>query len=49
MERHDPERFGPPELQLRRKTAGEPKMSPWEIIKYVERVGPDIERLVSGE
>jgi hypothetical protein len=47
MERQDPERFASPEVQLRRKTADEPKMSPWEIVQYMERAGPDIERLIS--
>jgi hypothetical protein len=46
MERQYPERFGPPEVQLRRKAANEPTMTPWEIIQYVERAGPAIGRLV---
>jgi hypothetical protein len=47
MERQNPERFGSPEVQLRRKTTDEPTMSPWEIVQYVERAGQDIERLIS--
>ena len=47
MERQAPGRFGSPEVQLRRKTADEPTMSPWEIVQYVERAGPDIARLIS--
>lgn len=47
MERQDPERFGPPEGRSRQNHADDIRKRAWEVMQYLEKVGPRIKELTS--